>query len=161
MREVQERLASTVPDSGFVVTYDTNDPKELHPREKSPIGQRLALLARAKAYDERTDWHGPMLKSSRQEGDKLVLEFDVGSDVLKSSDGQPLRNFELAGEDGEYHPAVAEVHSNSVVLSSPSVKSPRTARYAFVPAPEKPNFYNSANLPAAPFRTDKLPQPPR
>lgn len=159
MREVQERLATTVPDSGFVVTYDTNDPNELHPREKSPIGQRLALLARAKVYGEKVDWHGPLLKSSKQDGAQLVLEFDAGSESLKSSDGLPLRNFEVAGEDGAYYPAVAEIRGSGVRVSSPAVKSPRTARFAFVPAPGKPNFYNSAGLPAAPFRTDKLSRP--
>jgi sialate O-acetylesterase len=161
MREVQERLATTVPDSGFVVTYDTNDPKELHPREKSPIGKRLALLARAKAYGEKLEWHGPQFKTSTPDGARVVLDFDTGSESLKSTDGKPLKYFEVAGSDGVYHPATAEIQGTKVVVSSPQVKSPMTVRYAFVPAPTVPNFYNSAGLPAAPFRTDKLPQPPK
>ena len=62
---------------------------------------------------------------------------------------------------GAYHPATAEIRGRSVEISSPQVKQPTTVRYAFMPAPVKPNFYNSAGLPAAPFRTDKLPQPPK
>ncbi|MEA3213507.1 MAG: sialate O-acetylesterase [Chthoniobacter sp.] len=160
MREVQERLATSVPDSGFVVTCDTNDPNELHPREKSPIGRRLCLLALAKAYNEQLAWRGPQLKSSKPEGDQLVLEFDTASDSLKSSDGQPLRHFEVAGDDGFYHAASAEIRGQTVLVTSPQVKHPTTVRYAFMPAPVKPNFYNSAGLPAAPFRTDSLPNPP-
>lgn len=161
MREVQERLATTVPNSGFVPTYDTNDPQELHPREKSPIGQRLALLALAKTYGEKVAWHGPRLKTCKPAGARLVLEFDPGSDALKSSDGQPLRHFEVAGADGLYHPATAEIRDRTVEVSSPQVKQPVTVRYAFQPAPVHPNFSNTADLPAAPFRTDKLPQPPK
>ncbi len=161
MREVQARLATSVPDSGYVVTYDTNDPEELHPRNKSPIGQRLALLALAQAYGEKLAWHGPLFTSSQPTVGGLLLSFDAGSDSLTSNDGQPLKYFEVAGDDGVYRSARAEVRGAQVFVSSPEIKRPVNVRYAFVPAPTAPNFFNSAGLPAAPFRTDQLPLPPK
>ena len=104
---------------------------------------------------------GPQFNSGQPAGDRLVLEFDAGSDSLKSSDGQPLRHFEVAGDDGIYHAASAEIRGQTVLVTSPQVKHPTTVRYAFMPAPVKPNFYYSAGLPAAPFRTDSLPNPPK
>jgi sialate O-acetylesterase len=42
---------------------------------------------------------------------------------------------------------------DSLVVSSPSVGDPVAVRYAWVNAPDA-NLYNSAGLPAAPFRSD-------
>lgn len=160
MREVQERLSQTIPNSAFVTTYDTNPGgTDLHPKEKSEIGRRLARVALAKEYQMKIAWRGPSLKSFRTQGNYLLLEFDAGSEELKNSDGQPLRGFEIAGMDGQYVPATAEMRLRSVRLSAPSVTKPMAARYAFTPAPEKPNFVNSEGLPASPFRTDSLPVP--
>jgi sialate O-acetylesterase len=50
---------------------------------------------------------------------------------------------------------------NNVTLSSEGVARPLTARYAWAPAPLNANFVNSEGLPAAPFRTDTQPVPPR
>ncbi|MEZ0386745.1 MAG: hypothetical protein ACAI34_06745, partial [Verrucomicrobium sp.] len=159
MREVQEKLAKDVPNSGFVVTYDTNDPKELHPREKSPVGQRLAWLALARTYGVKVPWQGPRFLSMKPAAQSLEIAFDTGGSDLKSRDGEPLRGFELAGTDGIYHPAQAEIRGRSVLVSAAAVPKPTTVRFAFVPALEKPNFFNAAGLPAVPFRTDNLPLP--
>lgn len=160
MREVQERLAKTLPNSEFVTTYDTNPGgTDLHPREKSEIGRRLGLLALGKEYGMKLAWHGPRLKSAKAQGNQLVLEFDPGAEGLKSADGQPLRGFEIAGEDGQYVPALTKITGNSVRMLAESVAKPVTARYAFTPAPEAANFVNSEGLPASPFRTDTLPAP--
>ncbi|HSJ04441.1 MAG TPA: sialate O-acetylesterase, partial [Verrucomicrobium sp.] len=96
MREVQEKLAKDVPNSGFVVTYDTNDPKELHPREKSPVGKRLAWLALARTYGVKVPWQGPRFLSMKPAAQGLEIAFDTGGGDLKSHDGEPLRGFELA-----------------------------------------------------------------
>ena len=88
----------------------------------------------------------------------LLLEFDPGADSIVSQDHESLRWFEIAGDDGVYHPAAAEIRgSNQIFVASPDVPTPKTVRYAFVPAAVKPNFYNSAGLPAGPFRTDVQP----
>jgi len=160
MREVQDRLATSVPNSGVILTYDTNDPHELHPREKTPVGQRLAWLALGREYMLRDKgWFGPRLINAQPSGGSIKLTFNPGDEGMKSSDGQPLRYFEVAGDDGVYHAAEAEIQGNAVMVSSSAVKHPRTARYAFIPSPDHPNFYNTAGLPAFPFRTDTLPIP--
>jgi sialate O-acetylesterase len=159
MREVQEKLGTDVPDSGFVVTYDTNDPKELHPKEKSPIGRRLAWLALGKTYGQKVPWRGPRFVEARPVNGGLMVNFDPGDGELKSRDGEALRGFELAGDDGNYQTAAAEIRGNAVFLKAAGVQKPKTVRYAFVPALEKPNFVNTAGLPAVPFRTDGLPLP--
>ncbi len=157
MREVQERLATSVPNSGFVTTLDLNDGTDLHPKEKTEIGRRLARLALAKEYKQEIVFCGPVLHSTKIEGNKVILTFNPGAKELKSSDGEPLRNFELAAEDGHYYAAIAEIGKNKVVITSKQVPKPATIRYAWMPAPLKINFFNTDGLPARPFRTDTLP----
>jgi len=157
MREVQARLALDVPRSGFVPTLDLNDGTNLHPPEKTEIGKRLARLALAKEYGQKVAYQGPVPKSSHPMGSQFFIEFDPGAGTLVSKDGQPLRNFELAGSDGKYFPATARVQGNVVALAAPQVPRPTTVRYAFQPAPSSMNLYNSEGLPAAPFRTDTQP----
>ncbi|HTJ79378.1 MAG TPA: sialate O-acetylesterase [Rariglobus sp.] len=161
MREAEEGIAKELPDSGFVTTFDLNDGTNLHPYEKTEIGRRLAFLALAKEYGQNVSWHGPLLKSTRIDGKYIILQFDPGSASMKSSDGQPLRLFEIAGEDGKYVPANAELKGDYVRLSAPSVAKPATVRYAWAPTPLHPNLVNSDGLPASPFRTDKQPVPER
>jgi len=158
MRENQLRLSKEVPDSGLVTTFDTNDPTNMHPVEKTPIGQRLASLALGREYGKKLSWHGPEFQKARLESKGMLIEFDPGDDAIRSKDGEPLRWFELAGSDGVYHPATGEIRGrNQVLVSSPEVSKPVTVRYAFVPAAVNPNFYNSSGLPAGPFRTDEQP----
>ena len=78
---------------------------------------------------------------------------------MKSSDGKPIRNFKLAGVDGHYFPAIAEIHKNKVVLNSKKAPMPLTVRYVWKPTPQKVNLFNSDDLPAKPFRTDSQPLP--
>jgi sialate O-acetylesterase len=160
LREAQQRAATSVPNSGYVVTFDTNDPTDMHPRAKTPVGQRLAWLALGREYRQKLPWHGPEMKAARAGQGGVLVEFDSGSESIASKDGQPLRWFEIAGGDGVYHPATAQIRGgNQVFVSSSEVTNPATVRYAFVPNAEKPNFYNSAGLPAGPFRTDQQPVP--
>ena len=72
---------------------------------------------------------------------------------LASSDGQPLNWFAIAGLDGKFYPAVAEIKGETVVASSPQVSKPRTVRFAWGEG-AMPNFFNKEGLPAVPFRTD-------
>ena len=77
---------------------------------------------------------------------------------LATTDGKEPAQFEIAGADGVYHSATAEIvnkKGNTAVirLTSPEVKSPKNARYCwnrFV----TPNLVNGDQLPARPFRTD-------
>jgi sialate O-acetylesterase len=71
---------------------------------------------------------------------------------LVSRDGQPLREFEIAGEDDKFVPAEAVIDGNTVVVRSPSVKHPTQVRFGWQTA-ANPNLMNKEGLPASPFRT--------
>jgi len=152
LREAQAE-ASTEPNTGMVITLDIGDPSDIHPTNKQEVGRRLALLARARTYGERSLEHqGPVLQRVRIEGPSVRVQFS-DAEGLTTSDGEPPRGFTLAGADGHHHPASARIEGSDILLDSPHVPAPRAVRYAFTDTLDA-NLENASGLPAAPFRTD-------
>ncbi len=147
LREAQA-MALALPATGMAVAIDAGDAKDIHPRNKQIIGQRLAryVLDPAKAA-------GPMFKSVRIADGKAEVSFDhVGSGLICK--GEKLQWFALAGADKRYHWADAVISGDKVVVQSASVPNPVSVRYAWANNPEGCNLYNGDGLPAVPFRTD-------
>lgn len=144
-----------VPHTGMAVTIDLGEWNDIHPDNKKDVGERLALIARHFSYGERNlVYSGPVFQSSRIEGDKIVVSFNNIGSGLVAIDGEPLSQFEIAGEDKEFVWADAHIKGNQVVVSSDKVPSPKYVRYAWADNPVNPNLYNFEKLPASPFRTD-------
>ncbi len=83
----------------------------------------------------------------------IRIAFDYAIDGLKSSDGQPLNDFEIAGSDKKFHHATATIDGETVVVSSPNVKKPLAVRFAWTNI-SVPNLASGKGLPASTFRTD-------
>jgi sialate O-acetylesterase len=154
-RESQAITAASVPNSCLAVTIDTGDPENLHPKDKQPVGERLALCALAKHYHKKIVYSGPTLASVERLPGSIRLHFahTDGGLVVR---GDKLEEFSIAGEDRKWYWAEARVEGKTVVLSSPSVPDPKEVRYAWQSGP-KPTLFNGAGLPAGPFRTDTWP----
>jgi sialate O-acetylesterase len=151
LREAQAS-AQHVPAVGVAVIIDGDEPDDLHPRNKRPVGERLALIARHRVYNERTlAWSGPVLQDFVREGAALRVRFSY-ADGLKSRTAE-VTGFEIAGADKVFQPATAKIEGSSVVVSSAAVAEPVAVRYAYTNAPAA-SLANAAGLPAAPFRTD-------
>jgi sialate O-acetylesterase len=155
LREAQNK-ALTLPHTAVAVTIDLGEWNDIHPLNKKDIGKRLALAARNVAYGEKdVVYSGPVLQSQSTEDGKLVLTFAHVGDGIVSADGEALRWFAVAGDDGKFFWAQAEILAKDrIALRSDQVNSPRYVRYAWQDNPVGVNFYNSAGLPASPFRTD-------
>jgi sialate O-acetylesterase len=143
-----------IPGTGMVVTTDIVDNlKDIHPANKKVVGDRLALWALAKTYGKKDIvYSGPLYKSMKVEGNKIRLAFAHAGTGLKTSDGKALTDFEIAGADGKFVTARAEIDGTDVVVSSPDVAVPTQARFGWTNV-SQPNLVNSSDLPASPFRT--------
>ena len=150
MRESQMK-AIELPHTSVVNTIDLGDIKNIHPKDKLPIGKRLALLA-ARDLGNDVQAEGPMVQRVEVQDEQLVVHFNH-ADGLKTLDGKSPSAFWLADDTGEWVQAEAQLKDQTVVLSSPEIKKPLYVRYAFAGKP-KVNLVNSADLPAYPFRTD-------
>lgn len=152
LREAQTRTLA-LANTGMAVIIDKGDANDIHPKDKQAVGHRLALIARAKTYGENISYSGPLYRSYQVDGNKIVLSFDHTDGGLKSGNGQSLQGFAIAGRDHKFYWAKAEIAGDKVIVSSPEVPFPVAVRYGWSNNPDC-NLYNSADLPASPFRTD-------
>ncbi|MCB0554362.1 MAG: beta galactosidase jelly roll domain-containing protein [Phaeodactylibacter sp.] len=155
LREAQT-LALAEPNTGMALAIDIGEANDIHPRNKQEVGRRLALAARAVAYGEELLYQGPVFESAKVEGNKLTLKFGQTGKGLSSRAGRKsLRGFALAGADGTFHWATAQiVDKNTVQVYSDKVSIPKYIRYAWADNPGELDLVNSEGLPAGPFRTD-------
>ncbi len=150
LREAQEAVLR-VPAGGLAVTIDNDEPDNLHPTDKRPVGERLALIAAAQIHGLAMEWIGPVFQAATPEGTSLRLKFTHAA-------GLTLRNgsdtgFEVAGADQAFHAAAARLEGDTVLVSAAEVSLPVAVRYAWTNSPAV-TLFNGAGLPAAPFRSD-------
>lgn len=152
LREAQA-MALALPHTGMAVAIDIGEVDDIHPRNKRDVGLRLAVNALHQTYGcSDVIPCGPLFRSVKREGSSLRLSFDfVGGGLVCR--GDVLRGFAVAGEDGRFFWAEAKIEGDDILVSSPEIREPRSARYGWADNPEV-NFYNKAGLPASPFRTD-------
>jgi len=166
-------LARDIPHTGMASQIDIQG--AIHYQAKAVPGQRLALHALKNQYGKKVVSDGPMFKSYKVEGDKVIVEFDhargglvVGETgtnatgrgeavtgfadpkIIENGDDQ-VQLFYLAGEDRVWHPASMEIDGEKVIVASPGVKKPRGISYGTGGIGFAPNLYNKALLPMTPF----------
>ena len=170
LREAQLLTMLHDPQTGMAVITDVGDEKDIHPKQKQPVGERLAIAARAVAYGEKIEPSGPIYAGLTISGPEVTLKFNhVGQGLetkgdkadphpgpLPKGEGGKLTGFTVAGEDKKFHDAIAKIVGETVVVSSPDVEKPVAVRFGWANYPVV-NLWNKDGLPASPFRTDDWP----
>ncbi len=158
IRRCQERVCDTVPGAWLCSGSDAGAETDAHPKDKTAIGHRLALLALDKVYKKSCPSDAPRLSGvaaesppdgSDGEGLHLVLTFSGAGDGLTIdgdqlsdlviSDGKNIYDFTAAADGGRLVLTLAEPASGTLTLSLA-----QTSWYCV-------NLYNSAGIPAIPF----------
>ncbi len=155
-REAQWHVAQTIPHTHLAIIADLGERLDIHPRRKPEVGTRLALLARSRVYGEKIPDSGPLFRASRIEGNMIILTFDHADAGLVATAGS-LQDFTIAGDDGKFVPATAEIEGlDRVVVTLPPGSGAKFVRYAWQDY-FTPTLFNGYGLPASPFRTDAFP----
>ena len=152
LRAAQDFVANTVTNSGLAVTIDVGDARDVHPKDKKEVGERLALVALARHYGKNIPYSGPRFASVEKVPGALKISF-THTDGGLVVNGDKLEEFSVCGEDCKWHWADARIVGETVVVSSSEVPNPVAARYAWQANP-KATLFNGAGLPAIAFRTD-------
>lgn len=149
----QIAIRDSVPNTEYVCIWDLVDnPRDIHPSYKWKVGERLAGVALSKAYGHhKIEYSGPRAVKATASDGAAIIEFSHVADGLKSSDGRRLGWFEIAGEDGIFMPALADIEAeNKIRVWLPEIPEPKVVRLGWSEI-AMPNLMNSAGLPASPF----------
>ena len=152
---VREGQLKTLQDAntGLAVAIDLGEAVDVHPRNKHDVGKRLAQWALARTYGMPLVPSGPLYRDFVVEGERVRLRFEHTGGGLAARNGE-LKTFVIAGSDGKFVDAEAEIEGDTVLVHSPAVPEPAAVRYAWADNPDGCNLYNREGLPASPFRTD-------
>lgn len=151
-RDSQRRLLKEIPHTGMAVSSDQGDSLDVHPKNKKPVGERLARQALNRTYGMKAVVpSGPLFRSAEFRKGAAYVSFDF-ADGMSSSDGKALRTFEVAETEGLFYPAKAEIVGDRIKVYSDQVKHPRYVRYGWQPF-TRANLVNAQGLPASTFRS--------
>lgn len=158
-RDSQRRLAQEIPYCDFAVSSDKGHPTDVHPKEKAPVGERLARLALNQTYGmSHVAQYGPTPIRAFSFRGKTVIEFSNAAE-LKTSDGQPLRGIEVAGKTGGFttidFEKQATIKGNRIIIEGEAHR----IRYGWKPFTDA-NLVNEVDLPASTFEIETS-TPPR
>ena len=150
-RDSQRRMAAEIPNCDFAVSSDKGHPSDVHPKEKAPVGERLARLALNQTYGmSHVAQHGPMPVSAKISNGKIVIEFSNATE-LSTSDGKALRGLEIGGAVGLLQEIPSEnikFDGNRIIIEG--CGNAHRVRYAWKPYTDA-NLVNEADLPASTF----------
>jgi sialate O-acetylesterase len=152
MREAQ-LFTLGCPNTAMASAIDLGEMFDIHPKNKQDVALRLFIAAKNKAYGENIEYSGPVYKNYSVEENKIRIEFTHTGTGMEIRNPGTLHDFAIAREDKKFYWAKAKVENNSVLVWNDNVPHPVAVRYGWANDPDI-SLYNSAGLPASPFRTD-------
>ena len=148
IREVHEELAEE--DNIYtVVSVDVGEYDNIHPIDKKPIGERLALAALANEYGVDVKWESPKLEKIEKNGEKYILSFK-NAESLVSKNGSPS-GFFITAKSGEHLLCDAKISGNVIQIDARD--DAVAIGYCDINFC-KANVFNEAGLPLFPFRRE-------
>jgi sialate O-acetylesterase len=125
----QYRGSQEIPGMGIVAIQDTGiEPTNIHPRNKKPVGERLADLALKTQYGKNVVAKGPSFASAKRSGSKVVVGFRDIDQGLVTYDGKAPSWFELSADGNEFVAAEAAIVGDTVEVSAQAVPEPKFVR---------------------------------
>ena len=152
VRESQAAACAQDDNAYFISTCDDGDPTYIHPRAKHYICERVAKSICSTVYHQNYYAEGPTYKSHTVAGSQVTIEFDNAVGLRNIGE---IINFYLAGADGKYHEAIAQIVGDKIIAFSSQVPNPVYIKYGFGKSPFV-NIFNKDNFSMVPFRTDNL-----
>ena len=165
----QQSACLDIPNTYMVIAIDEGHRTNVHPKNKRPVGNRLALLALAQTYKYPILANSPTFRSYEwnQLDRKIILYFDnTGSGLgLKKGlrpEGITIQGYRKKGgqlqiitpDQNLSHILIGiDLQEERIIITYPNHFLITGVKYAWAPYPEN-NIINSAGLPMAPFKIE-------
>lgn len=154
-RDSQRRMAANQPYTYMAVSSDRGDSLDVHPRDKRPIGKRLARQALSNVYGHNVTPAGPLPVTAWGARDGSATVTFRNAEGLTTSNGLEPATFEIADDTEVFYPAKATISpDNKIIIESiKEVPQPRYVRYGWQPF-TRANLVNGEGLPTSTFRIE-------
>ncbi|MGZ0709151.1 sialate O-acetylesterase [Coraliomargarita sp. W4R53] len=157
LREAQSLTLEQLENVGQAVIIDVGEGRDIHPRDKQTVSDRLARIALARDYNYKIAYQSPQMQSVEFKDKKAIVALDHVDGNLYTFDVKQPLGFSIAGENRKFVWADAKlVGKNKIEVWSDAVPSPVAVRYGWANNPVV-NVYDRAVLPVTPFRSDDWP----
>ena len=154
LREAQSMTLERLKNVGEAVIIDVGEGRDIHPRNKHTVADRLARIALSRDYKKEIQYRGPTYQSMELVGNKIIIKFNNVGQGLYSFDTRAPQGFTIAGGNQKFVNAMAKIVDKSTMeIWSDDIAIPASVRYAWAQNPIC-NMYNRDGLPMTPFRTD-------
>lgn len=156
LREQQEMMQKNMPNCGMINISDLVDNvKDVHPRNKRPVGERLAYMAMDKHYAKFIKpYESPGLKQALLIKDNIIIGLSGDYDKLLSVT-KNIVGFNVSDGDGRIYPAKAKIVGKNISVSVKGIKPPYQIFYCFDNATIG-SLRTESGIPVLPFRTDLI-----
>jgi sialate O-acetylesterase len=157
LRESQTKTQNTIKNGGQAVIIDIGEGRDIHPRNKRDVADRLVRLALAKDYGVKIPYRSPEYKSVEIQGNKAIVTLDTFGSSLYTFDVTEVKGLAVCGADKKWVWATGKlVGADKIEVTAPGVAKPVAVRYAWSDNPVC-NLFSKEGLPVTPFRTDDFP----
>lgn len=151
LQRAAQRCALELPHTAMAVAIDAGESRDIHPRNKQIVADRLTRAALSTVYDRDIEYRSPSVSQISISNDIVIVTFqNTGKGLFNI----PLKGFEIKDSEGIVYPADAWVSSeDTVTVWSRYVAHPAGVRYAWKNDPVC-TLYSHNGLPAVPFCTN-------
>ncbi|SFG20589.1 sialate O-acetylesterase [Oribacterium sp. WCC10] len=157
LRECQ-RMASTEPYTGMIVSMDLGEDNDLHPHGKRRIGERLASQALHMVYGRDEEYTGPVPESYSlsecKNGTEILITLAHAEGLHSSSldKGDELMDFSVIDISGNEVQAEAAIENKNIRLRVPlHTTDIKEIRYLYKNTNHGGLVYNRDKFPMSPF----------
>lgn len=159
IRRAQRKVTLDNKNMGLAVAIDCGEWNDIHPKNKTEVSRRLALMALNMVYGviEPKEANGPRAMAVEYQSDACIITAEF-SDGGYENRGDRIVGFEIApfvqggAKDEDYVEATAEIlPDNRIKVFAPSVHNPGYVRYLWTNWGNV-TLYGKNGLPFEPFR---------
>lgn len=148
-RDSQRKLSNEIPAVYMAVSSDLGDSLDVHPKDKLPVGHRLALLAKKHRYGQQLNADSPQPIAIKKVRDTVYEIQFTHAKQLKTRNSEPVQGFQAMDAQGRMVALrVIEIKGNTVVLAYPGDLS--GIYYAYQPFTQA-NLENEESVPVSTF----------
>ena len=151
LREEQRLAVLDDANAVLVTAIDLGEPTDIHPANKQLVGERLARAFGITLYGQPGSASGPMIRSARGDGDRVVLDFGGLDGALVAYGANRPVGFEVC-TDAACRWADARIDGSQVVLLD--ARDARKVRFCWADAPTCTLYDGKSGLPVVPFEQD-------